>query len=161
MPRLEAQSWRELKNDLGALEAEPAPLAAAPITPADRARAVARPGHIAPEVVRAAPVAALARVRSPRRGRFTRSPQKMTGRARRAFRENGPGHRLMDALGPAAYLLTLTPADLDPRLADDPSGLYDATVMTAIFAAVARAFRGPVCAVAEVGKGRPGRRGRG
>ncbi len=83
----------------------------------------------------------------------------MTGRARRAFRENGPGHKLMDALGPAAYFFTLTPTDLDPSLSDDPSGLYGDTVSD-LLAAVARAFRGPVYAVAEVGKGSPGRRGR-
>ncbi len=115
----------------------------------------------APVAARAAPVAVFARPRSPRRSRFTRSPQKMTGRARRAFREStGPGHRLMDALGSAAYLFTLRPADLDASLSDDPAGLYDETVSDLI-AAVARAFHGPVYAVAEVGKGSaPGRRGR-
>ncbi len=66
----------------------------------------------------------------------------------------------MDALGSAAYLFTLTTADLEPSLSDDPSGLYADTV-SALLAAVARAFDGPVYAVAEVGKGSaPGRRGR-
>ncbi len=95
-----------------------------------------------------------------RTSRFTRSSRKMTGRARRAFRENGPGHRLMDALGSAAYFFSLTTADVDPSLSDAPSGLYDAVVMTKLFAAVARCFHGPVYAVAEVGSGRPGQRGR-
>lgn len=111
-------------------------------------------------VARAAPVAALARIRSGRSSRFTRSARKQTGRARRAFRENGPGHKLMDALAGNAYFFSLTPRDLDPKLSDDPSGLYDADVMTALFAAVARVFRGPVYAVVEVGRGRPGRRGK-
>ncbi len=67
---------------------------------------------------------------------------------------------MMDALGSAAYLFTLTTADLEPSLSDDPSGLYADTV-SALLAAVARAFHGPVYAVAEVGKGSaPGRRGR-
>ncbi len=111
-------------------------------------------------VARAAPVAAFARVRSPGRSRFTRSSRKQTGRARRAFRENGPGHLLMDSLGSAAYMFTLTPANLNPTLLDDPSGLYDSTV-SALLAAVACAFNGPVYAVAEVGKGSaPGCRGR-
>jgi hypothetical protein len=66
----------------------------------------------------------------------------------------------MDALGSAAYLFTLTTADLEPSLSDDPSGLYGDTV-SALLAAVARAFDGPAYAVAEVGKGSaPGRRGR-
>lgn len=95
----------------------------------------------------------------PRRSRFIRSARKQTGRARRAFAVNGPGHRLMDSLGNSAYFFTLTPADLGVVLSDDASGLYDATV-SALLAAVARSFRGPVYAVAEVGKGRPGRRGR-
>ncbi len=106
-----------------------------------------------------ADLAAFARVRSPGRSRFTRSSRKQTGRARRAFRENGPGHALMDALSSAAYMFTLTPADLDSSLADDPSGLYDDRV-SALLAAVARSFRGPLYVAAEVGKGRPGRRGR-
>ncbi len=96
----------------------------------------------------------------PPRSRFLRSARKQTGRARRAFAENGPGHRLMDALGSAAYFFTLTPADLNENLSDDPSGLYGDTV-SALLAAVARAFHGPVYAVAEVGEGSaPGRRGR-
>ncbi len=97
----------------------------------------------------------------PPRSRFRRSARKQTGRARRAFAENtAPGHKLMDALGSAAYLFTLTTADLEPSLSDDPSGLYGDTV-SALLAAVARAFHGPVYAVAEVGKGSaPGRRGR-
>jgi hypothetical protein len=104
--------------------------------------------------------AAFARVRSPGRSRFTRSPQKMTGRARRAFVENGPGHKLMDALGSAAYFFTLTPKDLGLSVSDDASGLYNDTVST-LLDAVARAFNGPVFAVVEVGKGSaPGVRGR-
>jgi hypothetical protein len=97
----------------------------------------------------------------PPRSRFRRSARKQTGRARRAFAENtAPGHKLMDALGSAAYLFTLTTADLEPSLSDDPSGLYGDTV-SALLAAVARAFHGPAYAVAEVGKGSaPGRRGR-
>ncbi len=96
---------------------------------------------------------------SQRPSSFTRSARKQTGRARRAFRENGPGHKLMDALGSDAYLFSLTVADLDSSLSDDPSGLYGDTV-TALLAAVAAVFNGPVYAVAEVGKGRPGRRGK-
>lgn len=65
----------------------------------------------------------------------------------------------MDALGSSAYYFTLTPKDLDPNLDDDPTGLYNDTV-SALLAAVARRFRGPVYAVAEVGKGYAGRRGR-
>ncbi len=65
----------------------------------------------------------------------------------------------MDALGNAAHFFTLTPADLDPNLSDDPSGLYRDTV-SALLDAVARAFHGPAYAVAEVGKGRPGCRGK-
>ncbi len=111
------------------------------------------------EVARAAPVAAFAGIRSRRPNRFTRSEQVKTGRARRAFKEDGPGHALMDALGDAAYFFTLTPADLDESLSDDPGGLYVDTVSD-LLAAVAVAFSGPVYAVAEVGKGGPGRRGR-
>jgi hypothetical protein len=67
----------------------------------------------------------------------------------------------MDALSSAAYFFTLTVAELDSSLSDDPAGLYDRAVMTALFAAVARTFSGPVYAVAEVGKGSAaGRRGR-
>ncbi len=96
----------------------------------------------------------------PPRSRFLLSARKQTGRARRAFAENGPGPRLVDALGSAAYLFTLTPADLNESLSDDPSGLYGDTV-SALLDSVARAFHGPVYAVAEVGKGSaPGRRGR-
>ncbi len=67
----------------------------------------------------------------------------------------------MDALGSAAYLFTLRPADLDASIPDDPGGLYDAVVMTKLFTAVKNAFDGPVYGVVEVGKGSaPGRRGR-
>jgi hypothetical protein len=66
----------------------------------------------------------------------------------------------MDALGSAAYMFTLSTADLEPSLSDDPSGLYGDTV-SALLDRVARAFHGPAYAVAEVGKGSaPGRRGR-
>ncbi len=94
--------------------------------------------------------------------RFVRSARRQTGRARRAFREStAPGHRLMDALGSAAYFFTLTTADLDASIPDAPSGLYDQAVMTKLFTAVKNAFDGPVYAVVEVGKGSaPGRRGR-
>jgi hypothetical protein len=96
-----------------------------------------------------------------RRSRFVRSARKQTGRARRAFSQNtAPGHKLMDALGSNAHMFTLTPADLEPSLSDDPSGLYGDTV-SALLDSVARAFHGPAYAVAEVGKGSaPGRRGR-
>jgi hypothetical protein len=96
-----------------------------------------------------------------RRSRFVRSARKQTGRARRAFSQNtAPGHKLMDALGSNAHMFTLTPADLEPSLSDDPSGLYGDTV-SALLAAVACVFHGPAYAVAEVGKGSaPGRRGR-
>ncbi len=95
------------------------------------------------------------------RSRFVRSARKQTGRARRAFSQNtAPGHKLMDALGSNAHMFTLTPADLEPSLSDDPSGLYGDTV-SALLDSVARAFHGPAYAVAEVGKGSaPGRRGR-
>lgn len=112
------------------------------------------------EVAAAALVAAFARIRSPRGSRFTRSARKATGRARRAFRENGPGDTLMTALGSAATFFTLTVSELDPSLSDDPSGLYDRATMRRLFDSTARAFRGPVYAVAEVGKGSHGRRGR-
>ncbi len=65
----------------------------------------------------------------------------------------------MDALGSSAYHFTLTPSELDPNLDDNPTGLYGDAV-SALLAAVARCFRGPVYAVAEVGKGHAGRRGR-
>lgn len=96
-----------------------------------------------------------------RRSRFVRSARKQTGRARRAFSQNtAPGCKLMNALGSAAYMFSLSTADLNENLSDDPSGLYGDTV-SALLAAVARAFHGPAYAVAEVGKGSaPGRRGR-
>ncbi len=92
--------------------------------------------------------------------RFRRAPKSQTARARRAFKPNGPGERLVTALSGHAYLFTLTTADLEPSLSDDPSGLYGNTV-SALLDRVARAFHGPAYAVAEVGKGSaPGRRGR-
>ncbi len=92
--------------------------------------------------------------------RFRRAPKSQTARARRAFKPNGPGERLVTALSGHAYLFTLTTADLEPSLSDDPSGLYGNTV-SALLDSVARAFHGPAYAVAEVGKGSaPGRRGR-
>ena len=95
----------------------------------------------------------------PRLSRFMRSSRKQTGRARRAFRENGPGHKLMDALGSSAYLFRLDVRDLDPSISDHPSGLYDCTV-DALSAAASRLFRGPFYLVLEVGRGNfraPGR----
>ncbi len=88
-----------------------------------------------------------------RRSRFRRSSRKQTGRARRAFRENGPGHKLMDSLGSSAYLFRLDVRDLDPSVSDHPRGLYDHRTVSALAAAASRLFRGPFYLVLEVGRG--------
>lgn len=92
--------------------------------------------------------------------RFRRAPKSQTARARRAFRPNGPGHRLMTALDGHAHLFTLTPADI--RLSDHysaPSVLYGPAELGDVFKALERAFAGPVYAVVEIGSGSGHERG--
>ncbi len=88
-----------------------------------------------------------------RLSRFQRSARKQTGRARRAFRENGPGHKLMDSLGSSAYLFRLETSDLDPSISSDPSGLYSAAVVSRLANAAAKLFQGPFLLTLEVGRG--------
>lgn len=94
-------------------------------------------------------------------GRFRRAPKAQTSRARRAFRSRGPGSKLLAALGDAARLSTVRPGDLDSAFSEHPSGLYDHATMRALFDALATAYRGPLYAVAEVGKGDHRATGRG
>jgi hypothetical protein len=93
--------------------------------------------------------------------RFRRTPKTQTGRARRAFAPNGPGSRLMSALGSAVHLFTLTPADLGlPASYSDPSVLYDPVLLGYVFKALERAFSGPLFGACEVGTGTGPERGK-
>jgi hypothetical protein len=67
----------------------------------------------------------------------------------------------MNALGSAAHLFTLTPADIGlPASYSDPSVLYDGVRLGHVFKALEKAFSGPFFAVAEVGDGSNHERGR-
>ncbi len=91
--------------------------------------------------------------------RFKRTPKTQTGRARRALAPNGPGARLVSALGGHAYLFTLRPADIG--LSDRysaPSTLYS-RALDDVFAALERTFSGPFYAVCEIGDGSNHERG--
>ncbi len=86
--------------------------------------------------------------------RFRRSPRAEKRRARRAFKQDGPGARLLTALGADyAYLFTLRVRELDPDVSDDPSGRFDPAVVAALYAAAARLFRSPFFMVLEPGEG--------